>query len=271
MPAHAVPIKTKWVVKLKRNEKNQVTRYKARLTACGYAQCHGRDYDETFSPAASAASIRFLFCMAACMNLFLEQHDVQTAFLYGVLPKGQPVYLRPPLGVDLPDDWVFVYLRSIYGLKQSPRLFNEHLSRAIAKLGYVQSKPDPCVWFKHSGADFAIVAIVADDMLHTASSRRLLYVIHLQNDSPGCPKIHDRDQDRHFIILHLSQPGTLHPTARSAIRTYSMRTRSHPRQPFRLSLLLLTPNHWTLPRNPICLSSEAYCGSVSLDRMFKLP
>ena len=113
--------------------------------------------------------------MAACWNLFLDQHDVETAFLYGVLPKSQRVYLHPPLGVDLPDDWVLVCLRSLYGLKQSPRLFNEHLSRVIAKLGYIQSKSDPCVWFKISGADFAIVAIVVDDMLHAVSSRRMLY------------------------------------------------------------------------------------------------
>ena len=175
MPPDAVPIRTKWVFKLKRNENNRITRYKARLTACGCAQKHGRDYDETFSPVASAASIRFLFAMAVCCNLFLDQHDVSTAFLYGILPRDQRVYLHPPHGVDLPDDHVLVCLRGIYGLKQSPRLFNQHLSSAIAALKYIQSKSDPCVWFMHDGSDFAIVAIIVDDMLHAATSRRLLY------------------------------------------------------------------------------------------------
>ena len=110
--------------------------------------------------------------MAACCNLFLDQHDVSTACLYGVLPKDQRVYLHPPHGVDLPDDRVLVCLRGIYGLKQSPRLFNQHLSRAIAVLNYIQSK---LVWFKHDWRDFVIVAIIVDDMLHAATSRRLLY------------------------------------------------------------------------------------------------
>ena len=113
--------------------------------------------------------------MAACYQLHLDQHDVSTAFLYGVLPKDQRVYLHPPHGADLADDHVLVCLRGIYGLRQSPRLFNQHLSRAIAILNYVQSKSDPCVWFKHDGHDFAIVALIVDDMLHAATSRRLLF------------------------------------------------------------------------------------------------
>ena len=101
MPRGSVPIRCKWVFKLKRDENNNVARFKARLTACGYAQRFGRDYDETFSPVASAASIRFVFALAACCGLFLDQHDIRTAFLYGVLPQHQRVYLRVPEGMVL--------------------------------------------------------------------------------------------------------------------------------------------------------------------------
>ena len=109
MPLHAVPIKAKWVFKLKRNEKNQVTRFKVRLTACGYAQQHGRDYDETFSPVASAASIRFIFSITACMGLYLDQHDVRTAFLYGVLPEEQRVYYPPSASTSLTTGYSSAY------------------------------------------------------------------------------------------------------------------------------------------------------------------
>ena len=58
LPRGAATIKTKWVFKIKRNTKGEIVRYKARLTACGYAQKFGRDFNETFSPVASAMSIR---------------------------------------------------------------------------------------------------------------------------------------------------------------------------------------------------------------------
>ena len=123
----AVPIKCKWVFKLKTNEKNEVVRYKARLTAYDYAQRHDRDYDETCAPVASAASFRFIFAIAAARCLYIDQHDIRTAFLYGILPANQRVYLRVSTGLDLPPDVVLFCLRGIYGLRQSPRLFNEYL------------------------------------------------------------------------------------------------------------------------------------------------
>ena len=174
MPPGAVPIKTKWVFKIKRDEHNRVTRYKARLTACGYAQRRGRDYEETFSPVASASSVRFIFAVTAALNLYLDQHDIRTAFLYGVLPKNQRVYLRVHEGLDLPNDFVLCCLRGIYGLKQSCRLFNQHLNRALSSIGYTQSKSDPCVYFKRVGDHISIVAIVVDDMIHAASTKELL-------------------------------------------------------------------------------------------------
>ena len=66
----------------------------ATKTACGYAQRRGRDYDETFSPVASTVSIQFIFAVAAACDLFLDQHDIRTAFLYGILylPEDQRVY-----------------------------------------------------------------------------------------------------------------------------------------------------------------------------------
>ena len=119
MPPGAVPIKTKWVFKIKRDTLGNIVRYKARLTACGYEQKFGRDYTETFSPVASARSIRFLFALAADLRLQLCQHDVETAFLYGVLPEAERVYLYIPQGLSIHNDNVLMCLKGIYGLKLS--------------------------------------------------------------------------------------------------------------------------------------------------------
>ena len=44
------PVGYRWVFVRKRNEKNEVTRYKARLVAQGFSQRPGIDYEETYSP-----------------------------------------------------------------------------------------------------------------------------------------------------------------------------------------------------------------------------
>jgi hypothetical protein len=52
-PQHVSPVGAKWVLVRKRNENNEVVRYKARLVAQGFTQQPGIDYDETYSPVMS--------------------------------------------------------------------------------------------------------------------------------------------------------------------------------------------------------------------------
>ena len=145
-------------------------RYKARLVVCGYAQKFGRDYDETFAPVASSTSIRTIFALAAARAMHLSQHDIDLAFLYGVLPEHQRVYLYCPAGVELPEDHCLCLLLALYGLKQSPRLFNIHLKGVLGKIGYKQSLSDPCVYYLRDDNSFSVLAIVVDDILHAATT-----------------------------------------------------------------------------------------------------
>ena len=131
-------------------------------------------------------------------------------------PPRRTARLLPPFGVDLPDDWVLVCLRAIYGLKQSPRLFNEHL--CLQDNRKARLRP---VNIKHSGDDFAIVVIVVDDILHAASSRCLLFdfsehlsSIYKMSRSLGRPKVHDRHQDCAHLFPYHPQPRILHRETR---------------------------------------------------------
>ena len=121
-------------------------------------------------PVASSVSIRSLFALASAQELHLSQHDIDLAFLYGVLPEHQRVYLYKPAGVELPEGQCLMLLLALYGLKQAPRLFNLHLKGVLAKIGYTQSLSDPCVYHLRRGEDFSVVAVVVDDILHAASS-----------------------------------------------------------------------------------------------------
>ena len=48
-PEGIKPVGLKWVFVRKRNENNEIIRYKARLVAQGFSQMHGVNYEETYS------------------------------------------------------------------------------------------------------------------------------------------------------------------------------------------------------------------------------
>jgi len=62
-PSKVFPVGFKWVFISKRNENNEVVRYKARLVAQGFTQRPDIDYNETNSPVMSAITFRYLISL----------------------------------------------------------------------------------------------------------------------------------------------------------------------------------------------------------------
>lgn len=122
LPEGRKTIKCRWVYKKKHNSKNQVERYRARLVAKGFSQKQGIDYTETFSPVVRMDTIRFLLAYAAKADLNMVHFDVTTAFLYGQLQE--TIYMDQPPGSDSKKNLVRLLNKSIYGLKQSSRVWN---------------------------------------------------------------------------------------------------------------------------------------------------
>ena len=84
-PEGIQPVGCKWVFMRKRNEKNEIARYKARLVAQGFSQRPGIDYEETYSPVMDAITFRFLISLVVTESLDMHLMDVVTAYLYGTL------------------------------------------------------------------------------------------------------------------------------------------------------------------------------------------
>ncbi|BBG94674.1 transposable element gene [Prunus dulcis] len=84
-PPNVNPVGYKWVFTRKRNEKNEISRYKARLVAQGFSQRPGIDYVETYSPVMDTITFRYLISLAVSEKLEMRLMDVITAYLYGEL------------------------------------------------------------------------------------------------------------------------------------------------------------------------------------------
>jgi hypothetical protein len=63
-PPRIFHIGFKWVFIHKRNENNEVVRYKARLVAQGFTQRPNIDFNETYSPVMNGITFRYLISLA---------------------------------------------------------------------------------------------------------------------------------------------------------------------------------------------------------------
>ncbi len=163
LPPRRKAIGTKWVFKHKTDETGKVIRYKARLTAKGYAQVEGLDYNETYAPTSRYSTVRIFLVLALQLKLTLMQMDIKTAFLYGVLEE--EIYLNPPQGVDVPQGKVLRLRKSLYGLKQAPRVWNETIHKSLTALGGSNSAYDECIYVFREGSDIALLNLFVDDIL----------------------------------------------------------------------------------------------------------
>nr|XP_016481634.1 PREDICTED: uncharacterized mitochondrial protein AtMg00810-like [Nicotiana tabacum] len=65
-------------------------------------------------------------------------------------------------------------LKSLYGLKQTPRQWNAKLSEALLKFGFMQSQHDHSLFIKESGEHIIIILVYVVDMLITGPTLTLI-------------------------------------------------------------------------------------------------
>jgi len=151
LPIGRKPVSCKWVFKIKQGTNGEVERYKARLVARGFTQTYGVDYNETFAPVTKFTSIRCILALAALEDMEIHQMDVKTTFLNGKLEE--EIYMEQLQGfVHQGGEHLVCKLhKSLYGLKQSPRAWNQKLDAFIKSIEFMKSEADPSVYVAQVG------------------------------------------------------------------------------------------------------------------------
>ncbi|SYW74524.1 uncharacterized protein UHO2_01390 [Ustilago hordei] len=169
LPKGANTVDTRWVLKIKTDANLVPTKFKARLVARGFTQREGIDYTEVFAPVAPIQSIRGVIAVAAVQDWEMDSIDVKQAYLNSTIHHD--VYLKPPVGIEIPPGKVLKVVKGLYGLKQSGREWNIELDSHLRTIGFHCMQSAPCLYSRGTGDKITIITAYVDDMLITSPSR----------------------------------------------------------------------------------------------------
>ena len=100
-----------------------------------------------------AITLHFLISLAVSEGLDMRLMDVITTYLYGSIDND--IYMKIPKGFKFPEtnntkprNMCSIKLQqSLYGLKQSRRMWYNRLSKYLLKEGYANNPKCPCIFY----------------------------------------------------------------------------------------------------------------------------
>ena len=100
--------------------------------------------------------------------------DVKKTFLHRDLEE--EIYMKQPEGfaVKGKKELVCKLKKSLYGLKQSPRMWYQKFDTFIWGLRFTRSKADHCVYFKLIGDRVIYLVLYVDDMLLVGNDKEII-------------------------------------------------------------------------------------------------
>jgi hypothetical protein len=100
--------------------------------------------------------------------------DIKTAFLNGELEE--EIYMDQPDGLiaNGQEGKVCKLLKSLYGLKQSPKQWHEKFDKTLTSAGFVMNEADSCVYYRYGGGQGVILCLYVDNILIFGSSHSVI-------------------------------------------------------------------------------------------------
>jgi hypothetical protein len=177
VPIGRIPISCKWVFKIKQGTNGDVERYKARLVARGFTQTYGVDYNKTFTPVAKFTFIHSILALVALEDMEIHQMDMKIAFFNGELEE--EIYMEQPQWfMHQGDEHLVCKLhKSLYGLKQSPRAWNQKLDVFLKNIEFMKSEADPNVYVGQVGDMKFFIVVYVDDLILVCNNQNKLLQI----------------------------------------------------------------------------------------------
>ena len=118
-------------------------------------------------------SWRIILHITTSLDWDIQQVDIETAFLYGLLPNDETQYMEQPVGFEEAgkEDWVWKLEQSLYGMKQSGRIWNQTLNDSMISWGFQRLIPDYCIYYQNQDGCIVITVVHVDDFLLVSSQK----------------------------------------------------------------------------------------------------
>ena len=134
---------------------------KSRLVVQGYKQVIA-DKDDTYASTPSFVTLKLLLTLAIAKSWFVLGGDVSAAFLHANW-VGEDILVFPPAEF-YPQGGVLWRLRkALYGLKNSPKLWQDHFASVLERLNFIRCKTDANL-YRHQDEELYVLCYV-DDLL----------------------------------------------------------------------------------------------------------
>ncbi|CAI7823126.1 unnamed protein product [Closterium sp. NIES-53] len=130
----------KWVFRIKTLADGSIDKYKVRWVVRGFEQTHMVDFDLTYAPVGRHTSVRILICIAVVKQQPLRQINIGSAFMYK--PVDAIIFVEQPHAFKERDGAVYLLKKSLYEIKQAPRLWQQYLHTVITELRFKQLSHD---------------------------------------------------------------------------------------------------------------------------------
>ena len=146
------------------------------------------DYEETFALVAKFTTIRLLLALSCESDWEVEDMDVKTAFLNGELEER--IYMEIPEGMAIPANkarggynrlLACRLIKSIYGLKQSPRAWYGRIHNFFLEHNFILSHFDYRLFINYDKG--IILLLYVDDLVVAAPTHNIISWIWSEIDN----------------------------------------------------------------------------------------
>ena len=95
--------------------------------------------------------------------------------------------------------------KALYGHKQAPLQFNEHINECINGLGFKRCVGDPCLYVKRQNQDITLLVLYVDDIVIAGSN--LSYIQQIKDEFSQQFKMKDLGELKNYLGMQVERDG----------------------------------------------------------------
>eukprot|EP00435_Cladocopium_sp_Y103_P020287 s1005_g4.t4 len=155
-------VDSRWV------HRDKIDEVRCRIVAKGFNEAV-KDEDDIYASTPLFAVLRTILAITIAKGWSLKIGDISTAFLHAAIQGN--ILMRPPKEFYTDPNILWRLKKAMYGLRSSPKAWQDHLATVLQQLGYIRLTSEPNV-FRHPD-NKAYIMVYVDDLLFTGETQEI--------------------------------------------------------------------------------------------------